>query len=119
VRGRVTGFEQRHEKRDRTEWTIWNFTVERGSEPPVAVEMRAQTFAGLVRDGDEVDLRGKPRGKRPVRVRELDNLTSGVRVQVAKPTLAAARATVVGQVLATVVAFAIIGGIAAIVISQL
>ena len=119
VRGRVTGFQQRRERRDRTEWTIWSFTVERDSEPPVAVEMRAQTFAGVVGEGDEVDLQGRPRGKRPVRVRELDNLSSGVRVRVAKPSLAASRATVVGQVLATAVAFAILGGIAAIVISQL
>jgi hypothetical protein len=49
----------------------------------------------------------------------VSNLTSNTTVRVAKPSVAAARATVVGQVLATGVAFAIIGGIVAIVISQL
>jgi hypothetical protein len=119
VRGRVAAFQQRSEKRDGTRWTIWNFEVQRGSEPPVAVEMRAIEFEGWIGDGDEVDFKARRRGKRGMRVRELSNLTSNTTVRVAKPSVAAARATVVGQVLATGVAFAIIGGIVAIVISQL
>jgi hypothetical protein len=121
VRGRVAAFDQRSENREGTRWTIWSFEVQRGSDPPVEVEMRAIEFEGRIGNGDEVDLRerGRRRGKRPMRVRELANLTSNSTVRVARPSVAAARATVVGQILATGVAFAILGGIVAIVISQL
>jgi hypothetical protein len=121
VRGRVAGFQQRGERRNGADWTIWSFRVEHGSEPSVAVFMEAREFAGAIRDGDEVDLEGPPRrrGTRPVKVRELDNLTSGVRVRVERPSVGMARATVVGRVLATAFAFAILGALAAIVVSQL
>jgi hypothetical protein len=119
LRGRVAELNESTETLNGKLWTIWRFTIPRDSEPPVEVEMRAREFEGAIADGDEVDLKARQRRKGPVRVRELENLSSGSTVRVVKPTVRAARASLVGRVVATVGAFAILGGIAAIVVSQL
>jgi hypothetical protein len=119
LRGRVTGFQESSETLNGKVWTIWRFAIPRGSEPPVEVEMRAREFEGRIADGDEVDLPARQRRKGPVRVRELENLSSGSTVRVVKPTVRAARAALAARVIATAGAFAILAGIVAIVVSQL
>jgi hypothetical protein len=88
VEGEVRGFQTRTENkgRDAGNLIVWTFRLQRydnsGNElPPLPVEMRGKHFDGFINEGDKVQVQGRWKEGRTVRVKRVHNLTTNVVVK--------------------------------------
>lgn len=92
VRGRASAVQHRTEvsgggmnNSSVTTTHILLFRIERPGQPPVQVQMKGQFMNGTVADGDEVIAYGEPRPGKAMKVKYVDNLTTGIPVDTRWP----------------------------------
>jgi hypothetical protein len=120
-RAATVGFVRGLTQRPGPNGQVYTFRIEvhdsRGNRlPPVAVEMKGVSFEGILNEGDEVEIRARPRPGRVVRVHRLSNLTAGS-VFAAKGIPLAWRVLVVPwQILTWIVVAAILAGVVTLLV---
>jgi hypothetical protein len=81
------------------------FRIERPGQPPVQVQLKGQFMNGTVAEGDEVIAYGEPRPGKTMKVKHVDNLTTGIPVTTRWPTWAKVVAIPVFAIIIGIFAF--------------
>jgi hypothetical protein len=64
---------------------VLNFRLEQPGRPPIPVQMKGAFLSGTIADGDEVVVHGEPRPGKVLKVKYVDNLTTGIPVDTRWP----------------------------------
>jgi hypothetical protein len=76
--------------------TVLTFRIERPGHQPLPVQMRGMRIEGTLTDGDEVATGAEPRPGKVMKLKRLDNLTTGVPVVAGVPLYVKVAAVPVG-----------------------
>jgi tetratricopeptide (TPR) repeat protein len=94
--GVVANLQQRFEQTlERRTVYVWNFRLDRGDQPPVAVEMRGYGFEGSLANGDRVRLPVIPKSGSVLQVDAVQNISSNATVRVRRQRSTIIRASYV------------------------